>query len=179
MTFLLQILCNPLDFYVLFGFIFNIFFGTTWQQTEIQVVEHETRTISIYHSHCSPKQSCSSVWLHLGFPVNLLVRCSPSVLLLLYSNAQQPLDACYWPVSQWDSLSHCQISGNLTKEKKRYTLIQNNLRKSEAVLQNPTYIYMLTDLPALDNRYRRMEIKTKTLLKKVMCCNVLQRTWVF
>jgi len=37
------------------------------------------------------------------------------------------------------------------------------------VLQNPTYIYMLVNPPALNNGCRRLEIKMKTLLKKVMC----------
>lgn len=124
--------------------------------------------INIYHSHCSPNQSCSSVWPHLSFPVNLFVRCSSSVLLLLYSNAQQPFRCLL--------LTHITVGffiplsdiWQFNQKEEIYTLIWNNLQKSEAVLQNPTYIYMLVDPPALDNGCRRLEIKTKTLLKKIM-----------
>lgn len=125
--------------------------------------------INIYHSHCSPNQSCSSVWPHLSFPVNLFVRCSPSVLLLLYSNAQQPFRCLLLTHITMGFFIPLSDIWQFNQKEERYTLIRNNLQKSEAVPQNPTYIYMLVDPPALDKGCRRLEIKTKTLLKKVMC----------
>lgn len=56
------------------------------------------------------------------------------------------------------------------KNKKRYTLIQNNLQKSEVLLESPTYVYMLDELPTSDKGCSKVEIKMKTLLKKAMCC---------
>lgn len=125
--------------------------------------------INIYYSHCSPNQSCSSVWPHLSFSVNLFVRCSPSVLLLLYSNAQQPFRCLLLTHITKGFFILLSDIWQFNQKEERYTLIRNNLWMSEAVLQSPTHVYMLIDPPALDDRCSRLEIKKTTLLKKVMC----------
>lgn len=110
------------------------------------------------------------MWPHLSFPVNLFGRCSPSVLLLLHANAQQPF--------RWLLVTRISIGFFITlsdiwqfnQKEGRYTNTKQSADvRGSAAHPKAVYSYTLIDLPALGSRCRWMQSKAKTLLKNVLC----------
>lgn len=133
--------------------------------------------INIHHSYCSPNQSCSSVWPHFSFPLNLLVRHSPSVLLLLYSNAQQQFRCL--PLTCITTGFFIPLSGiwqfnQNEKKKERYTNTETICRSHRQHYKTQhtftcSLTHQLSPADAGDLRSKEKKICWRA--------DVLQRTW--